>query len=54
MLPKHREAQQILEDFRSANTPRAKQEVIRNVKKRFPKIAERLSKLVVQNTETVP
>lgn len=52
-LPKHSEAQEILADFRSANTPKAKQEVIKNVQKRFPEIAKRLSKLLVQKQEVV-
>lgn len=51
MLPKFAEAQQILTDYRSAHTPRAKREVVKNVKKRFPEIAERLSKLLVQGKE---
>lgn len=45
MLPKFQEARQILSDFRSARTPREKREVIKNVQKRFPQIAERLPKL---------
>ncbi|WP_224962448.1 hypothetical protein [Geomonas subterranea] len=51
MLPKYHETQQILSDFRSARTPREKREVISNVKKRFPKIAERLSKLADEDKE---
>lgn len=51
MLPKFSETQQILSDYRSARTPREKQEVIKNVKKRFPQIAERLSKLVDEGKE---
>lgn len=48
MFSKFADAQQIISDFRSASTARDKREVIRNVKKGFPEIAERFSKLLVQ------
>lgn len=51
MSPTYRDVLQILSDYRSANTPRDKQEVIRDVKKRFPEIAERLSKLANEGKE---
>jgi len=50
-MPKFADVQQILSDFRSAHTLRAQQEVIKDVKKRFPEIAARLSKLVDEGKE---
>jgi len=52
MPPKFQEAQLILSDYRSANTLRKKQEVIQRVKKRFPEIAARLSKLAAEGEES--
>lgn len=52
-LPKFNDVQQILSDYRSARTPREKQEVIKDVEKRFPEIAKRLSKLTAETKEVV-
>jgi len=51
MPPKFQEKKQILKVFRFANTPRAKQEVIKDVKKRVPKIADMLSDLLLKGKE---
>lgn len=51
MPPNFQKTKQILKVFGSANTPRAKQEVIKNVKKRFSKIADILSDLLLNGKE---
>lgn len=51
MSPNFKDTQQIINDFRSSNTTRAKQKVVKGIKKRFPQIADRLSKLLDEGKE---
>jgi hypothetical protein len=51
MPPNFQKTKQILKVFHFANTPRAKQEVIKDVKKRVPKIADILADLLLKGKE---
>jgi len=52
LKPKFKEVQKILGDFRLAYTPKAKLQVIKNIRKQFPEIADRLLKIVEEKTES--